>query len=187
MRTHLISRSLATAVVILAVGGCTRLEAGAVQSAPPSAPPSALTPSVAPSPSPSPTDTASAAQQLLATLLSSQPHGKASAAAYVVTTYGAFEASLAPESRLPMSADAATHGVIVLKVFGSFPAAHRGAPGANTDATTIVAVYDTTTDAVVDYTYYTGPEPADLPGAQASTRAEYADLRTLGTPVALAP
>lgn len=188
MRRLLIRRMLVVAVVALAVGGCTRLEAGASQSEQPSASASTTSAqSTALAPSPSPSGARATADQLLAGVLSSQPHGKASAAAYVETTYGVFEGILAPESRLPVSADTATHGVIVLKVFGSFPNAHRGAPGANTDATTIVVVYDTTLATTVESAYFRGPEPADLSGAAASPRADYVDLRSLGTPVALTP
>jgi hypothetical protein len=72
----------------------------------------------------------------------------------------------------------------VLKVFGWFPSAHRGPVGADTDATTIVEVYDAATAQVLGMAFLTGPEPPDL-GGPPSAGAVYMDLRRLGKPVPL--
>jgi hypothetical protein len=125
------------------------------------------------------------AQTVLSELLATQPNGKALAAAAVTTSFGTYIANLPPESKLPSYDTSSNATVIVLKVYGSFPHAHRGPAGANTDSTTIIEVYDTATDSPVEVTYLTGPEPADLAGS--TSKGDYIDLRDLGAPEILIP
>ena len=126
------------------------------------------------------------AQQVLDQLLAAQPHGSAVVAAYVQTTLHAFNDSLDPQTRIPISdyVGAADDAILVVKVFGSFPDAHRGPVGANTDATAITVAYDLASSVALTTMYESGSEPPDLPGAPKASAnlVTLVDLRRLGTP-----
>ena len=182
---------LATVLAAAGIAGCTRLPGAALSGPPSGLPASATAPTsvISSNSSTAPQGTAAAgpaatAQEMLLDLLASQPRGKAVAAAYVVSTLGEYEGALPPESRLSALASPSDE-IVVVKVFGTFPDAHRGPIGPSTDATTIIEVFDITTGMTVETTFMTGPESADLPGAPAAATPVYADLRQLGTPVAL--
>lgn len=127
------------------------------------------------------------ARSVLADVLQAQPHGTPQIAAYVATTYGQFVDNLAPESRPTDSTASPSDPVLIVKVFGTFPQAHRGPEGANTDATTIVAVFDEAVGRTVEVTYFAGPVSHDLAPNVDATTPVYADLLALGTPVSLMP
>jgi hypothetical protein len=136
---------------------------------------------------PEPGSTKALADAAFHALIARQAMGHATAAAYVETTLGDFQAQKPPEQRQTADGAAADDRVIVIKVYGDFPSAHSGPRGANTDANVIVQCYDIELSMPVETTYLLGPEPGDLPGAPLTAGVSYVDLRKLGTPVALQP
>ena len=162
-----------------------------------SAPGAAVADSPVPDPAPLAAPSASStsatvggrAQHVLDELLAAQPHGTAKAAAYVQTTLGALNDSLDPQTRIPITdyVGGSSDAIVVVKVFGSCPNAHRGPVGADTDATAITVAYDLESGVALTTTFETGLEPPDLPGAPnaSANLVPLIDLRRLGTPQTL--
>jgi hypothetical protein len=142
---------------------------------------------LAKSTAPAQADSDAAARLVLTRLLDGQPSGRAETASYVETTFAAYVAGLAPESRNPNSVAAMTDKVIILKVFGEFPSAHRGPSNTNTDATMIVVVYDEKLSSNVEVTYLRAPLTPDLSASASPSESIFADLRQLGTPRPILP
>jgi hypothetical protein len=125
------------------------------------------------------------AQEVLDALLQAQPQGRATAAAYVETTTAKYVSANPVEAGASIAKPA--DAILVIKVFGTFHAISHGGPaGVNTDATTIVIVYDERLGTNVEATYFSEPASPDVPGsgATADGRVSY-DLRLLGTPQTL--
>ena len=146
-------------------------------------------------PSPSPTNPSGAsvaslrAQQIVADVLATQPNAVATAAAFVETTIAKYQALLPPESRLPdAQLGSPDDAILVVKIFGTFQAAHRGLPGVNTDATTILVVYNERLQQNVEVTYFSSPLTQDISATAAkSSKPIVVDLRQLGSPETLEP
>lgn len=128
---------------------------------------------------------ASTSAQRIADQLVEQAQGKATAAAYVETTYGRYVAILpVPDRPLPSSAPD-DDVVLVIKIFGAFTSGRRGigAIGEDTSSTAILAVYDETLDRLVEASYDNSPPGEDVTGVPDPAHPHpYADLRLLGTP-----
>lgn len=126
------------------------------------------------------------AQQILDSLLSSQPAGKANSAEFVETTAAEYIAAEPTGSRASISNSDLQPGdrLILVKVVGTFPSAHSGPAGANTDATEIVVVYDERLQKEVEVAFASEPVPGYA--ASGAPSAPF-DLETLGTPQPLSP
>ena len=120
------------------------------------------------------------AQEILDIMLAQQPRGRATSAAFVETTNGEYEASLPKDERLSSGTVPNDDRVIIVEVTGTFPSAHRGLPGANTDADRITTVYDETSgDTIV--TRFSQTAPAN-PNASGAPIVPPTILSRLGTP-----
>ena len=120
------------------------------------------------------------AQEVLDKMLAQQPHGRATSAAFVETTNGEYEASLPKAERLTSGTGPDEDRVIIVEVTGTFPSAHRGLPGANTDADRITTVYDEKSgDTIV--TRFSQTAPAN-PNASGAPIVPPTILSRLGTP-----
>ncbi len=120
------------------------------------------------------------AQEILEQVLAQQPHGRATSAAFVETTNGEYEASLPKDERLTSGTVPDSDRVIIVEVTGTFPSAHRGLPGENTDADRITTVYDEESgDTLV--TRFSQTAPAN-PNASGAPIVPPTILSRIGTP-----
>lgn len=166
MRHRSGSLALAAIVALAIVAGCS------TEPAAPSSPPGSAE---------------ATARHVVQGILARQPEGKLVAAVYVVSSFGEYQNLEPPEQRYTPDGVSASDRVVVVKLFGQFPSAHSGPKGVNTDSTVIVDCYDLTLAADLETGYFTGPEPADIPGAAAGTSPTDVDLRKLGTPKLVQP
>jgi hypothetical protein len=130
--------------------------------------------------------TAAKAQEILDSLLLSQPAGKAESAEFVETTMAEYIAAQSPESRVS-SSDSGVRPedrLILVKVVGTFPSAHSGPTAADTDASEIVVVYDERLQKTVERAFASAHAPGYA--ASGAPSAPFA-LATLGTPQPLHP
>ncbi len=128
------------------------------------------------------------AQQILDSLLSSQPLGKVTSATFVETTVARYVEAEPPESAYPNPELESGDPLIIIKVVGTFPSAHSGPAGANTDASIIVVAYDERLGKNVGVTYVSAPISSDfLSGAPSVSLAVPFELSKLGTPQSLWP
>ncbi|MGA3058357.1 MAG: hypothetical protein ABSE70_10050 [Candidatus Limnocylindrales bacterium] len=143
--------------------------------------------SSAATPTPPPGSSQATAERIFRTLVAAQEQGHVSAAAWVESTFGEYQAIQSPEERHTPAGASPSDKVIVVKLYGQFPNAHSGPKDVNKDANVIVQCYDLALETPLETIYYAGPEPADIPAAPMSSGETYLDLRKLGTPALIHP